>query len=154
MKPVKSGVGGWLLLFCILLLIWQPVNLGIVASSVLDALPVRGPILALLLMARVAVAAFGIAAGIALVGRRSGAVAMAKVSLALSAATDMFVYTTPYFPNNRAPGQTPLFVMGSLAYYGVWMTYLLRSDRVRKTFEESEDVRISRILPLTPPRDR
>lgn len=137
MNPVNQaprGISGWLLLFCLLLLVWQPVSLGLVASSVLDALALRGLPLALVLVMRILVAAFGIAAGLALLARRAGAVTMAKVSLAASAATDVFVYTTPFFPNNRPPGDSALVVAASLAYYGVWMMYLFRSKRVKNTF--------------------
>ena len=121
-------------MLCLLLLVWQPVSLGLVASSVLDSLAVRGLPLALVLMMRVLVTALGIAAGLALLRRRAGAVTMAKASLVVSAATDVFVYSTPFFPNNRPPGNTVLVVMASLAYYGVWMMYLFRSKRVKETF--------------------
>ena len=139
MNPVNhsasaSGPRGWLLLLCLLLLARQPISLGLIASSVLDALPIRGLPLALVLVTRVLVAAFGIAAGLALLGRRSGAVTLAKASLAASAVTDVFVYTTPFFPNNRPPGDTALVVAASLAYYSIWMMYLFRSKRVRARF--------------------
>lgn len=133
-QVTRAGVGGWLLVFCLLLLVWQPLSLGLIASSVLDRLPVRGLPLALILMLRLVVVAFGIAAGIALLGRRASAVALAKASLIASAATDTFVYATPYFPNNRPPGDTTLVVMASLAYYAIWFTYLTRSRRVRNTY--------------------
>ena len=139
MNPVNHSASalsprGWLLVLCVLLLVWQPASLGIVASSVLGALAIRGLPLALVLVTRVLVAAFGIAAGLALLGRRAGAVTLAKASLATSAVTDVFVYTTPFFPNNRPPGDTALVVVASLAYYGVWMIYLFRSKRVKETF--------------------
>ena len=123
-----------LLVLCVLLLVWQPLTLGLTASSVLDALPVRGLPLAIVLIVRIVAAALGIAAGLALIGRRPGAVALAKVSLVVSAATDLFVYLTPYFPSNRAPGDTTVVVVASLAYYAIWLTYLYRSKRVRETF--------------------
>jgi hypothetical protein len=129
-KPVKSGVGGWLLLLCILLLAWQPLSLGLVASSAVDAIALRGLPLALVLLTRVLVAGFGIAAGLALLSRRPAAVAMAKLSLLLSAATDLFVYTTPYW----LPGDTPIYIAGSLLYCGLWLAYLSRSERVKRTY--------------------
>jgi hypothetical protein len=129
-----GGLGGWLLLFCLLLLVWQPVSLALVASSVLGAVTIRGLPVALVLVTRVLAASLGIAAGLALLGRRPGAVTLAKVSLAVSAATDVFVYTTPFFPNNRPPGDTPLFVGVSLAYHAAWMIYLFRSKRVKEIF--------------------
>ncbi|HZT78277.1 MAG TPA: hypothetical protein VFA27_16595 [Vicinamibacterales bacterium] len=132
MQP--RGVRGWLAVLVVLLLVWQPVSLGLVASSVVDAVAIRGVSLALVLLLRVLVAAFGIAAGIALVGERPSAVAMAKASLIASALVDLFVDATPYFPNNRMPGDTPFYVAASLAYSGVWLMYLVRSRRVRNTF--------------------
>jgi hypothetical protein len=131
----RGGVGGWLLILCILLLVWQPLSLGLVASSVLGSLAIRGWPLALVLALRVVVTAFGIAAGLSLLGRRPGAVALAKGSLVASAATDAFIYLTPYFPNNRPPGDDTLFFAASLAYYATWLAYLVRSKRVRNTYQ-------------------
>jgi hypothetical protein len=138
MKEVNGpvGVGGWLLVLCVLLLVWQPLSLGLLASGVLDDLALRGVPLALVLVLRVIVAAFGIAAGLALVNRRPGAVALAKASLVASAATDVFVYATPYFPSNRMPGETPFYIAAALAYYIVWLAYLFRAKRVKNTFPE------------------
>jgi len=81
------------------------------------------------------VTAFGIAAGIALIARRGPAVTMAKLALVLSGATDLVVYGTPYFPSNRIPGDTPLYVAASLAYHGLWLVYLFRSTRVKNTYD-------------------
>lgn len=128
------GVRGWLLVLVLLLIVWQPISLGLVASGVLVELPIRGTPLALVLLLRLLATAFGIAAGIALAGTRPYAVGMAQASLATSAAVDLFVYLTPYFPNNRMPGDTPFYVAGSLAYYAAWLMYLVRSRRVRNTF--------------------
>src|SRR5262249_28386467 len=128
------GVGGWLLVLCLLLLVWQPISLGLVASNTLDSLPVGGSPLALLLLTRLLVTGFGIAAGLAMLARRPGAVTIAKISLGLSAAVDLFVYATPYFPTNRAPGQTIYYAAASLGYYAIWLIYLFRSKRVRATY--------------------
>jgi hypothetical protein len=74
------------------------------------------------------------AAGLALWRQRPGAVGLAKASLVLSAAADVFVYTTPFFPNNRPPGDTTLILVGSLLWYALWLLYLWRSKRVRLTY--------------------
>lgn len=139
MKEVNDpvGVGGWLLLLCVLLIVWQPLSLGLAASAALDDLALRGLPLALVMTLRVLVAAFGIAAGLALVNRRAAGSTMAKASLMASAATDTFVYLTPYFPNNRMPGDTPLYVGAALAYYAIWLAYLFRSKRVENTFGDA-----------------
>jgi hypothetical protein len=129
-----AGVRGWLLVLCALLLIGQPLSLGLAASSMLDVVPMRGLSLALVLTLRLLVTAMGIAAGLALLARRAAAVMLAKVALVASAATDVFVYSTPYYPSNRLPGDTAWFIAGSLVYHGVWLAYLFRSARVRNTY--------------------
>ncbi len=129
-----AGVRGWLLVLCALLLIWQPLSLGLAASSVLDALPVRGLPLALVLTLRLLVTATGIAGGLALLAGRAAAVTLAKVALVASAVTDLFVYATPYYPSNRLPGDTMWFIAASLVYHGIWLGYLFRSTRVRNTY--------------------
>jgi hypothetical protein len=128
------AVGGWLGLLCRILLLWQPLSLAVIGSSALNSLSVRGLPLAFMLVGRLIVAAFGIGAGLALLRRRAGAVAMAKASLILSAVSDIFIYTTPYFPNNRPPGDTTLILAASLAWYAVWLIYLFRSKRVRLVY--------------------
>jgi hypothetical protein len=129
-----SGVGGWLLLLCLLLLIGQPINLAMGAARALGSLPMRGLPLALVVIGQLMVAGIGVGAGLALLGSRRGAPTFAKWSLLLSAGMDVFVYSTPFVPNNRLPGTTPLFVIASLAYYAVWIAYLSLSTRVRNTF--------------------
>ena len=132
---MKAGVGGWLLVLCLLLVVWQPLSFGLLASGLLNRLAIRGWPFAFVLVLRLLVTAFGIAAGLALFGRHPAAVSMAKASLVASAATDVFVYTTSYFPNNRVPGDTTIVLLASLAYHAIWLAYLFRSTRVRNTFK-------------------
>jgi hypothetical protein len=136
----EPGIGGWLLMLCLFLAIWQPLNLALIAAGVLAALPARGWPLALLLVARVMVTAFGVAAAIAIYHRHSGAAIFAAFALALSTAADLFVYTTPYFPSNRLPGDTPWYIACSMATHGAWLAYLLRSDRVKRTLANDQPV--------------
>ena len=134
-----SGVGGWLLLLCLLLLLGQPINLAIGAARALGALPMRGLPLAFVVIGQLLVAGIGVGAGLALLGCRRGAATFAKWSLLLSAGMDLFAYTTPFLPNNRLPGTTPLYIVASLTYYAIWIAYLSRSKRVRNTFTTNED---------------
>jgi hypothetical protein len=115
-------------------MVWQPMTVGLTASRALDAIAIGGLPVALVLILRLLAAGLGIAAGLALLNRRPGAVNLARVVLIASAATDVFVYMTPYFPSNRAPGETPIVVTVSLLYYAVWIAYLSRSRRVQRTF--------------------
>jgi hypothetical protein len=132
----RVAVGGWLLVLCLLLLIWQPINVGLTASRALNSITLGGVPVVLVMLLRLVVAGLGVAAGLALLSRRAGAVAFARAVLVASAATDAFVYLTPYFPSSRAPGETPIIVAVSLAYYTAWIVYLSRSRRVRRTFIE------------------
>ena len=129
----RPPLRGWLLVLCLVLLVWGPLQLALVAASALAALPVRGTATGLVLVLRVATTAFGIAAGITLAARQSAALPMTQASLVLSAAVDLFVYATPYFPSNRMPGDTPYYAAASLLYYGAWLAYLSRSSRVKET---------------------
>jgi hypothetical protein len=127
----KSRVGGWLLVLCVLLLVWQPLSFALLASTMLDRFSVRGPSFALVLVIRLVVVGFGIAAGLSLLARRPTAVALAKLSLGLTAALDVFVYSTSYFPTNLLPGDAPIYAAASILYAAVWIAYLTRSTRVR-----------------------
>jgi hypothetical protein len=128
------GVGGWLLLLVVLLLVWRPVNAAVVASNALSALSVRGPSLPLALIALTIVTSFGVAAGIALATRRGPAVMMAQAALLLSAAMDLVVYLSPYFPSNRMPTDVPVYVGVSMLGHGLWLAYLARSRRVQNSY--------------------
>lgn len=124
-------------MLCGLLLVWQPISTGLVASQMLGILAIRGLPAALLVILRLLATGLGVAAGLALLGLRPSAVAMTRFSLAASAAIDLLIYLTPYFPNNRAPGETPVYVLASLTYHGLWLGYLFRSKRVKATFRDA-----------------
>jgi hypothetical protein len=128
-----AAVGGWLLVLCVCLAVWQPLNLAVAASAAMAALPVRGWPLGVLLGVRVVVTALGVGAALAIIGRRPGALALTRTALVVSAATELVVYGTSVFPNNRAPGDTPWYVAWTLVFHGGWLLYLWRSTRVRAT---------------------
>jgi len=125
---------GFLRVLCLLLIVWQPISFGLVASGLLNRLAIRGWPFAFTLLLRVFVTAFGIAAGLALLRRHPSAVSLAKAALVASAACDLFIYTTPFFPNNRLPGDTTIVIAVSLAYHAIWLAYLFNSKRVRDTY--------------------
>ena len=131
---MAGTVSGWLLLLCRLLVVFHPLSLALTASSALSALPVRGAAVALILILRLVVVGFGMAAGRALQSLQPGAVTLAQAALLASVATDVLIYTTPYFPNNRPPGDTIYYVAATLAYHGAWLLYLSRSKRVQATY--------------------
>jgi hypothetical protein len=130
-----TRVRGWLLLLCVLLLVWQPINLSLTTAGRLENLSLRGPGFVIVLLARMFAAALGIAAGLSLFQRQHGAVTIAKASLIFSAGVDMLVYATPWYPSNRPPGDAMLVLLASLLYYGAWFAYLTRSKRVAAIFD-------------------
>jgi hypothetical protein len=132
--PERPGIGGWLLLLTRWFIVGQPILFAFTASSALGALAIRGIPLALLIVARLLVTAFGLATGLAMTSHRPAAVTMATIALSTSAAADVFTLTTSIWPNNRAPGDTPLYVAATLAFHAAWIIYLGRSKRVRATF--------------------
>ena len=134
---MAEGVRGWLLLLCRLLIVFHPLSLAVTAAGALNAVAVRGIAVVLILVLRLVVVGFGMAAGRALQTLQPSAVTLARLALVASAATDLFVYTTPYFPNNRLPGDTVYYVAASFAYHGAWLTYLYRSRRVLVTYAET-----------------
>jgi hypothetical protein len=120
---------GAMLVLCVLLIAGHPVRLALVTAVAISALPVRGAPLLIVLLVRLVVTAFGVAAGRALASSRPAAVGMAQTALVLSALMDVFVYTTSYFPNNRMPGDTPFYLAASLGYHLGWILYLYRWRR-------------------------
>ena len=129
-----ARAGGWLLLLCRLLVVFHPLSLAVTASGALSALSVRGLPVALILVVRLLVVGFGMAAGRALQSLQPGAVMLAKTALLASLATDVFVYTTSFFPSNHLPGDTIYYVAATVAYHLAWVLYLSRSTRVRNTY--------------------
>jgi hypothetical protein len=128
------GVGGWLRLVATLLLVWEPLAFAVVAAGAMNAVQVRGAGVGLVLVARLIVTALCIAAGRALLDERPSGPLLARLALSLSAGVQLFAYLTPYFPSNRLPGDTPIYIVVTLAYYGGWFLYLLRSRRVAATY--------------------
>ena len=57
----RTGIGGWLLVLCVLLLAWRPLGLAVTAAGALDALAVRGLALVLVLLVRLLATAAGVA---------------------------------------------------------------------------------------------
>src|SRR5262245_52696059 len=98
------------------MLIWQPLNVAVTAARALAALQLRGMPLALVMIARVLIAALGIGSGLAILGRRAGAVGLTAAALLSSAAADVLVLSTSYVPNNLPPGDAPFYLAISLLY--------------------------------------
>lgn len=122
----------WLL--GMLLTLWEPIGFALVAAGAFNAISVRGAPVALILGLRLGAAALAFAAGRALLDLRQGAPALTRAALVALAAVQLLAQLTPWFPTNRLPGDTPLYVGWTLLYYGGWLLYVVRSGRVARLF--------------------
>jgi hypothetical protein len=113
-------------LLAFLLTTFEPLEFAVVAAGSWSAIRVRGAAVVLVLAARLITTLLCVVAGRMLLTGAATAFTVARVALAASAAVRIFAYTTPYFPSNRMPGDTPLYVAATLIYYVGWMLYLTR----------------------------
>jgi hypothetical protein len=121
---LKRARGG-LRILAFLLTWWEPLGFAVAAAGAINAVQVRGVPVALVLVARLLTTVLSVAAGRALVDTRWSSRTLALAALPASAAVQLFAALTPYFPSNRMPGDTPLYVAAILTYYGGWTAYLL-----------------------------
>jgi hypothetical protein len=128
-------LSGWLLLLSRVLLIYQPLNLAVSAATALNSLPTRGPRVLVAIAVRVLGAGVSVAAGLALTNRQPHAVRLTQVALLISAACDVFIYTTSFYPNNRPPGDTPYYVAGTIVVHALALIYLWRSKAAHELFD-------------------
>jgi len=121
-----------MLLLALLLAVGEPLALAQEVARLLPTIGMRGPAVALLVLARIGVTGLAVAAGLAILGRRPHAVGMAKLALVLVAVVSLVAVLTPILPSNRMPGLTGPIAAVIAIYYGAWMLYLYRSRRVRE----------------------
>ena len=126
---------GWLRLLAVLLTVGEPLGLASTAARLAPTLGDRGAGVALLLVVRVVVTGFGVAAGLAIVGRRPHAARFAALALGLLATATLVSLLTPILPSDLPPDLTTPAVVAVAAYYGAWLAYLRLSRRVRRLFD-------------------
>jgi hypothetical protein len=121
------GTRRWpLTLLAVLLVVWEPVSFALYASSVVARLPQRGTYAILWLAARIVVVGIGIAAGLALWNDRPGAIVLARLAVAASAAAVIVGWMTSALPDNRPPGAALPVTLALIAYNAAWLVYLFR----------------------------
>jgi hypothetical protein len=127
--PLQRAPRGWLLLFCLILLVWEPLSLARLASVRIAALVDRPLALAVLLI-RVAVTGVGIGAGIALWAGRPAGPFLAKAYLVASSLVTVMVLGTRWFPSSLLPGTALPLAVATIAANLAWFLYLGRSRQV------------------------
>jgi hypothetical protein len=121
----------WLLLLCVVLMIWQPLSFAVEASSSLGTLGMRGAAGALELVLHGAVAALSVAAGWALWQSSPGGPKLARIAVVANAIIGVQSLYATALPSNVFPSdRLPLAVLNVIAA-ALWLTYLWRSSRIR-----------------------
>jgi hypothetical protein len=127
-------VRGWLLFLCILLTIWNPATLAIVAASRVGSVAPPPALALILLTLRLVVTSIGVAAGISLWHKRAGAVQLAKASLVLSAIEVIGRLSTRVGLSEAPPGTRLALAIALILFNAAWYLYLEKSRRVRATY--------------------
>jgi len=131
---MAGSLSGWLLILSRLLLVYQPINLAVSAATALNSLPTRGPRVLVAIAVRVFSAGISVAAGLALTNLQPHAVRLTQIALLVSAASDVFIYATSFYPTNLPPGDAPFYAAATIGFHAIGLIYLSRSKRVRETF--------------------
>jgi hypothetical protein len=125
---------GWLFLLCRILIVYEPAVLALTLAPIVSSIAIRGWLVVTMLVARLLVAALGVAAGLALRDVRPHGVALARAALIASAAMGLLVLNIRVLPSNRMPGDDELYSLVLIAHHGAWLVYLHRSRQVRRLF--------------------
>ena len=123
--------GGWLLVLCAVLLVWQPLTFALEAASALQTLGMRGAAGALELAAHGSVAALSFAAGWALWQESPAGPLLATFAVAAGGLTGVQSLYWSVLPSNIFPSDRLPLAALSVAHACAWLVYLRRSNRVR-----------------------
>ncbi len=144
-RPEYKGVGGWLLFFCLSLVVFNPLmTLGNLASGYIQAAQYfdRAPILRVIAvndaLLSIGLIGFGIYAGVGLWRIRSGAVSTAKRYLLCSLGYCAFTASVPFMVGSPSAADhiaiIPNITRG-VGYFAIWYLYLSESRRVKATYQ-------------------
>lgn len=111
-------------LLAIILTVWEPLNLALFVSPILDTIATRGWPTAAFLFARIVIAGVGIAAGISLWRDAPHARRLVAVALILSTIAAAITFTTTLLPTNVIPGDQWLYLGAVVVFNGAWLAYL------------------------------
>jgi cytochrome bd-type quinol oxidase subunit 2 len=121
-------------LLAFLLVVWAPLNLSITAAALLNSLADRGWPAIVLLVVRLAVTGFGVAAGRALWNRRRGAIGLARWATGLSLGAVLVTATTSIWPHPLPPGVRGPAAIATVTWHALWFVWTLRQrDDQRST---------------------
>jgi hypothetical protein len=142
------GVKGWLLLFCLSLVLFNPlftlynlITVYIEASSLYYRYPGLEKLFYIDLSLSIALTAFSIYSGLKLLFIKPNAVKIAKQYLiaftvyTIVASFLPFMVDLPNSITNELTGEIAIGVVRSFIYAGVWYSFLIHSKRVKATYQ-------------------
>ena len=133
-KGPPRGVGGWLLVLCLLLTVWNPANLALRLALSIANISAQTTLSLLFLSARLVITGVGVAAGISLWLERPWAIGLAKAALMLFGIETVVRLSTRVGLSEAPPGiRLPLAIFVIL-HNTAWYLYLQNSRRVRATY--------------------
>lgn len=112
-------------LLAFLLVVWAPLQLSLTAAALLNSLADRGWPALVVLVVRLAVTGFGVAAGRALWSQRRGAITLARWATGLSLAAVVVTVTTSIWPTPLPPGVRGPAAIATVAWHALWFLWTL-----------------------------
>jgi cytochrome bd-type quinol oxidase subunit 2 len=125
-------------LLAFLLVVWAPLNLSITAAALLNSLADRGWPAIVLLIVRLAVTGFGVAAGRALWNQRRGAIGLARWATGLSLGAVLVTATTSIWPYPLPPGVREPVAIATVAWHALWFLWTLRQQEIAEAWNEPQ----------------
>ncbi len=126
---------GWLLLLCVILLVWQPLSFAVEAASTLPTVGMRGAPAVIEMAAHGVVAAISFAAGWALWQASPAGPRLAAAALVAGAVTGVQSLYWSVLPSNVFPGDRLPLASVIVLHSCAWLAYLRRSKRVKRMIE-------------------
>jgi hypothetical protein len=127
-------VGGWLLILCLILTVWNPASLALRLAAGLANLPSQSWLSLVFLATRLVITSIGVAAGLALFMRRPWAVQLTKVALMLFGIETVVRLSTRVDLSEAPPGTRLPRAILLLAHNAAWFLYLQKSRRVQAVY--------------------
>jgi hypothetical protein len=129
-----TGVGGWLVVLILLLTVWNPASLAFHAASKVWTLGSQSTLSLVFLGVRLILTSIGVAAGLALLLRRPGAVRFAQAALMLFGIEAVVRLSTRADLSAAPPGTRLPLALFLIAHNAGWYLYLQISRRVRAVY--------------------
>ena len=107
-------------------MVLAPLHLALTAAVLLDSLADRGWPAIVLLVVRLAITGFGVAAGRALWTNRRGAITLARWATGLSLGAVIVTVTTSIWPAPLPPGIRGPAATATIAWHALWFVWTLR----------------------------